>query len=100
MQSLGNAAPLFLASLDLTIQGLQLAVDMEEILLKLIVLMLDLRIDFHLLHDALHFLDALLQLALLAEMVALRFEKLGKAIALSLFRAIFVGNAFFDRRFR
>ena len=80
------------------LQRFQLAVCREEFRFDLVLGALYLSVGCHAFDDSFHFLDALLQDALLAEMLSLLAEKLRKAIAGFLARAVLVGNALLDGR--
>ena len=80
------------------IQRLELAVHSAELVFKVVRRLLHGGVCFHAFDNAAHFLDALLQHALLAEMVALLFEELGEAVAAFARCAVFVRDAFLDRR--
>ena len=78
-------------ALELAACGAQLIFDIERVFLHGCV-------GLHAIHDATHFLDALLQHALLAEVVALLLEEFGEAVAAFFLRAVLVGDALFDGR--
>ena len=75
------------------VEGLQFAIGCLELTFDAIFLVLYLGVVRHALDDTLHFRDAFLQDALLAEMVALFLKEFREAIALFLPRAVLVGDA-------